>query len=88
MTNTVYIDDYREALKEMREELTAIFGEEISRCICFYELNSRTEPTKMGVNWYALGTTTSEATKEFGKALIIASDLAEGFKYNGYKITY
>lgn len=45
-------------------------------------------PKVMQVNWAAIGTVTPDEAAKFGKALMIASKLAENFIYNGYRVYY
>ena len=45
-------------------------------------------PKTMQVNWAAIGTVTPDEAAKFGKALMVAAKLAEGFIYNGYKVYY
>lgn len=46
------------------------------------------DPVEMGVNWYSIGSVSTERAAEFAKELTKAIDLAKNFPYNGYEIEY
>lgn len=46
------------------------------------------DPVEMGVNWYSIGSVSTERAAEFAKELTEAIDLAKNFPYNGYEIEY
>lgn len=98
-TETKRISDreFDEAYNDMLAQFKAMTGMDGHRRIEFFYSEDPNDTTAdkpwnrrktMQVNWSAIGTVTPEEALEFATALTIAAKLAEGFKYNGYKVYY
>lgn len=52
------------------------------------DMSNDDAPVSIGVNWYSIGTVTTEKADEFAKELKEAIKAAKNFRYNGYEIKY
>lgn len=81
---TVSYRTYSLALSKLQAELG------LDRSITVYDMGNSygNEPIHLGVNWSAIGTVPASEAVDFAQRLMDAAKAAEGFKYNGYVVTY
>lgn len=56
--------------------------------VMIVDMSNDDRPINMGVNWYSIGSVSTEKASEFAKELAEAIELAKSFPYNGYEIEY
>ena len=93
MENKVNYEEYCKAKKEMRDELDELTQELFPEKRCFglvevYADFGYKRPVKAEVNWAALGSVSAEDAVKFAQLLTKAAELAQNFKYNGFKVYY
>lgn len=83
---TVPYDDYKQALDELQGQFTCDYPRRVE----LFEMPrwGADDPIRIGVNWSAVGTVSTEEARDFLQLLEEAIELAEDFPYNGYVIDW
>ncbi len=83
----LYIEEFTRVQQELTDYGNKLFGE--NRWRTYAELsNMFTRKVKMQVNWSAVGSVEPERAMKMAQLLTKAAELANNFKYNGYKVVF
>ena len=88
----VSFNEFCEARSEVREKLDS-FAVQVGfpkgcRYVEVYSDFGLGKPVNSEVNWSAIGARPAGDAVKFAQLLMMASELARNFKYNGYKVYY
>lgn len=83
----LYIEEFTRVQQELTDYGNKLFGED--RWRTYAELsNMFMREVKMQVNWSAVGSVNPEQAMKMAQLLTKAAELANNFKYNGYKVVF
>ena len=83
-----YCEARNEMQKKLREFADQLFPQNGNRYVEIYTDFGYKKPIESQVNWSAIGSVSAEEAIKFAELLTKSAELANGFKYNGYKVYY